>query len=698
MLIKQLKKCTYDCNKEEIYKYQYGGNCLEECPSDTSPNEKNICKDNNIDSCSKSKIEIDLQEFLMSGGVDATAKNYAKEFDYTNKHVSQYYNSIYSILLYKDVGCFEELNLDMAKADFGDCYTKVQNNLDPPSNQSLVVALIERENGAKKSNSFFFYHPVTGEKLDVDTICKDEEVVIKESVISQLNNSEVDLNSILYLAQQDINIFSLSDAFYNDLCYHFESPNGKDVPLSDRVKAYYPNITLCNPECTSKGVNLTSMESICECKFSDLYNNEVIEGNAFLKNTIGEITDILSSSNLLVLKCYQNDFKKENILKGSGGFIILSIILFQIIFAFIFFLSDMPLIRKFVYNLTESFLQYISKDKKEIEIAGKKTTVSSKKNILKSPPKKNKNKTKTQKFEVNSYRKESTRKNLNVDEGNTFKSDYILMNQRKNKLAKNKNDSYRKLKKGKSIKMFKNKNIKFNCENIDIEEYLKPDLDEMDYEDALKYDKRKFCEYFGEKLKEKQIIMNTFYNKEDLRPMSIKIILFLLNIDLYFVINGLFFNEEYISQLFNSDKEETFFSFLPRSINRFIYTFMVGIIVGIIIDCMFIEESRIKRTLEREKSNPLTLKCEISLIIKSIKKRYTLFILLCLFISIISWYYISCFNNTYPGVRMEWIKSSIAIIIIMQILSILSTLLQAILRTLSFDYKSEKLFKFKQFF
>ena len=230
-----------------------------------------------------------------------------------------------------------------------------------------------------------------------------------------------------------------------------------------------------------------------------------------------------------------------------------------------------------------------------------------------------------------------------------------------------------------------------------MEEYLKPDLDDMEYDDAIKLDKREFCEFFGEKIKEEQIIMNTFYFKENIRPMSIKIILLLLNIDLYFIVNGLFFSEEYLSQLFNSEEKENFFSFIPRSISRFFYCTMVGLVVGIIIDCIFIEEKKIKRIFLREKEDPIQLRYEISLTVKGIRNRYIIFIFLSIFISIISWYYVSCFNNTYPGVRSEWIKSSIVIFFIMQILSIFIVLLQAILRSLSFHYKSEKLFKMKQF-
>jgi hypothetical protein len=239
-------------------------------------------------------------------------------------------------------------------------------------------------------------------------------------------------------------------------------------------------------------------------------------------------------------------------------------------------------------------------------------------------------------------------------------------------------------------------NMKKFGEQINMEEYLKADLDDLEYDDAIKYDKRTFFEFLFSRLKEKQIIMDTFYNKENLRPISIKVMLLLLNIDLYFVVNGLFYNEEYISELFYSTQEETFFSFFPRSISRFFYATLVGVIIGIIIDCFFIEEKKIKRILIREKGNSTQLKYEISLNATNIKNRYISFISICLLISVISWYYVSCFNSSYPGVQIEWIKSSITIMIIMQILSILVVVLEAVLRTISFKYESEKVFKIKR--
>ena len=769
LYIKELNKCTNDCSKE-AYNLQYGGSCVKECPKNTYQKDNNICEDI-IGSCIKTETIINSEEILEKENVDLKAANYAKEFSYTEKHVSYFYENSFSILIYKDPNCLDELSINMPKIDFGSCYSKVSNNLNPPSNYSIIVALIEKVNEQKQSSTFYsFYHPSTGEKIDASKICKDDEVIIHESVLAQLNNSNVDFESTLFLAQQNINIFNISDEFYTNICFNFESPNGKDVPLKDRILTYYPNITLCDDGCNVKGVDLDSMESICECKFNDIINSEFFGGNAFVENALGEITDLLTSSNLMVLKCFKNVFSLDNMTNNIGGYIIILILFFQIISTLLYFCYHKDKMIRYLYSISQYFILLMLQKNIKIEKLEKK---------IKEPPKRHKkiymeSEVDKRRENCHHYLRVQMRKNL-LNENNITKvkknftsRENITEHQNsdiKEKIEQeltpkiyetvpNKTTPKRK-KKRKIKKMIKNKgknhdnkstysqrsesilyssvneknsklslrsqeqlfnvrletnkfsleynfnlknikSLKNDCENIDFNEYLKTDIDNMDYDDAIKNDQRSFCNYFCDKLKEKQIIMDTFFSKDNLRPFSIKVILLLLKVDLYFVVNGLFYNEEYISKLFHSNEEEKFFSFFPRSISRFIYTTLVGVIVGLIIDFLFVEEKKVKRIFLRDKDDSLELRYEISIICKTLKKRYSIFFSICIFISIISWYYICCFNSVYPNVKIEWIKSSIVIMIIMQLLSILSILLESILRGLSFKCQSEKLYKLKQ--
>ena len=222
--------------------------------------------------------------------------------------------------------------------------------------------------------------------------------------------------------------------------------------------------------------------------------------------------------------------------------------------------------------------------------------------------------------------------------------------------------------------------------------------DDMEFDDAVAKDKRTYCEHTVENLIEDQIILSTFIAEDKLKPRSIKIIIFILNVILYFVVNGLFFSEEVISELYNVDKEkENFFSFIPRSIERLLYTTLVSIIIGIITNFFFVNENKIKGIFKREKNDVPSLKRNMSKFMKDLKKRYIIFIIIVTIILIISFLYLLCFNYVYPYSQIEWIKSSIAIMIIMQILSFLKCILETSLRYLSYKCKSEKLYKISMF-
>ena len=43
--------------------------------------------------------------------------------------------------------------------------------------------------------------------------------------------------------------------------------------------------------------------------------------------------------------------------------------------------------------------------------------------------------------------------------------------------------------------------------NIDMNEYMKTDPDTMDYDDAIRMDKRTFCQYFVSKIMSEQLIL-----------------------------------------------------------------------------------------------------------------------------------------------------------------------------------------------
>jgi len=158
----------------------------------------------------------------------------------------------------------------------------------------------------------------------------------------------------------------------------------------------------------------------------------------------------------------------------------------------------------------------------------------------------------------------------------------------------------------------------------------------MHFHDVIKNDSRLFFDYFCDKLKHKQVFLELFCVKDPLNPVALKLLLLILDLEICFVVNAMFINEDYVSDLFHSKKEETFISFIHRAVNRCIYTIFAKVCVNYFIGCLFVEDREIKNIFRKEKNNLPSLKYQISIMMKGIKIRYNLFIIIAGVFSIFS--------------------------------------------------------------
>ena len=770
-LIEELKECTNNCSKDDVYKYQYLDECVKQCPENTTIFENYICKNNDENTCllSEYTYQFNINE------IESLAKEYVLKYSYTNRHVSIYNNEILKLILYKEnTECISQLPIYVPQIDFGDCYDNIKKMY--PDNDLIIALLLKYNSTSHSSISYSFIDPITGKPINSSSYCSNNtNIIIQENVYNLLNNSNVDTELIEYLLNQNVDFFNKSNQFYTDICYPFTAPNGKDVTLRDRLLLFFPNITLCDKGCLYKGINFTTIETICECTFNDIFNSDLLGNNVVLNSITNEITEIIQESNLALFQCYKIVFNIKYIIKGVGAFIICFIAFFQLLFTIAFFRIEFQTLTKFLYYFTEYYSIYLikrnnnlnssiklqkQKSSSVIDLNKTKNQKSSLKSSLKSsvksqiyrnaavtfkkaPPKKKLSKLNSLK-EIKNNKKCKNKIKLNESKDksksiqsllNYSKSSHDLIqpnknnkstarsltnninNLNKNKISpiilKFKNKS--KVKNSKTIiNIYPNTGLKANsisspnkqklskkqtkemmkfCKHIDIDKYLEEDIDELDFDDALKKDKRKFCEIYVARIKKNQMIINTFHIKSEIIPLSIKIILILLILDLYLVVNAFFINEEDVSKKYHDDENQTFWVFLSNVIKRVIYTELVGEIISMIISCIFIEEKRVKGLFLREKDNLLRMRFEVTLMIAKIKRRYRIFTSICFFISAVSWYFISCFGDVYPGMKMDWIHSSIAILVVKQVLPFISGLLEGWLRIMSFRVKSEKMFK-----
>ena len=689
--IKDKNKCVLNCEKDPEYKYLYNGICLKMCPNNTF-NNSFICFENDFNKCTLSEKEVQLNNFQESGGINAIVKSYKDEFNYTTKHVSKIKSNNYNIIIYRDHSCINELSIQIPRINFGHCYEKAKSSIN--YDNDLIIVYAERNDEINPTSSYSFYDPKTGKKINAESLCQKDSIIIEEKLSRFFNNSQIISGKMKELIEQGINIFNLSEEFFNDICYHFESPIKRDITLKDRVLTFYPNMTFCDLGCSFKEINMTTMTCICICKFNDLINNDLIRKYDIVADFVNDTIDVIYNSNIEVFLCIKYIFKYFK--KSFGGFIIIASILICISLVILYYCKDLKNINNYIRTLTNDYINLLSNNEsinKSIISNGKNNfQVDNKNDNEKLTNKKviiNKNSSNHEFNKINKEKKVKINDDLNnkSNEEQSSHNNIFIFKKKSNFKEK---IIYNKEKKLKSNKI-KIKDINNNQKTF-FDEYLSTSLDDLDYEDAMKNDKRSFCIYFGNSIVDNQMIVNTFFNKEPLRPLSIKLILLNLILVIYFTVNGLFYSESYISEIYHSENEN-FFSFFPRSINRFFYTAIVNLIINFFIDCFFIEEKKIKGIFNREKDNYANIKVEIGKLISKIKKRYLYFFIMVFCLFIFFWIYLECFNYVYPYTQYDWIKSSIALIIIIQILSILRCLGNALLRFLSFYFRSEKIFR-----
>ena len=210
---------------------------------------------------------------------------------------------------------------------------------------NLIIAIADKIVKKNPSTFYLFFHPITGIKLEAGEICKNDSIQIKENLLSMLDETKENYELQTYLTQQGINIFDINDPYYKDICYDFDNPKKRDMSLKDRIKETYINVTLCDDGCINTGIDLENNIATCDCKFNDITNNDLIHENAALEYVVGEIFELINSSNIMVLKCYKYILKY--FIRLKGGIIIISLFILSLIFAIIFFTSELIKLKRY---------------------------------------------------------------------------------------------------------------------------------------------------------------------------------------------------------------------------------------------------------------------------------------------------------------------------------------------------------------
>ena len=217
-------------------------------------------------------------------------------------------------------------------------------------------------------------------------------------------------------------------------------------------------------------------------------------------------------------------------------------------------------------------------------------------------------------------------------------------------------------------------------------------MNELDFDEAIIYDHRGFWELCWMEIKERQLIINTFFVKEKLKPFSIKLIVFIFSLTFYFVINGLLYDAKYVSKQLKRTHKTVYF-FILDSIKRIIYSSIVGVIVNIIVGLLFKSDKNLRKAQAKYKDNRVMLNGEVVKIYKNMKIINIIFTIVNFIFMLMVWIYLFCFCGVYRNCQIDWLESACIIIGIMQILPFLISLLLALLRIIGLRCGVESCFK-----
>ena len=565
---------------------------------------------------------------------------------------------------------------NVSNIDLGECEDKLREENNIEDNDYFIIYKIDIKT-SDLSSTFVSYEIFDSSlnHLNLD-VCNDSQI----SIYVNANLDETLANSAKRMSDSGYNLCDENDSFYNDICSTFTSANGTDILLSDRKSDIYSNIqntSICQTECELESYNVTNKKAKCNCDVVD--NSEITTlkiDHLFNKKEIAKsFYNTLKNSNFLVMKCYKLVFDSSLFSKNYGQIILTILIIIFLVMMIIYFILGTRKIHQYLVNIlklkskngsnkkkrydTEKNYIKIVKDKDQ----NKNKIKKGKKKRLKTynqPPKKIKKNVKFSKENSRNYKKNKTFSKLSksTNDLNPMKSEEIKKSKNKKKkmndvIEQNSNKDYtskktfnhdEKINKKDILEMINNDTTKKN--------FTDTELNHLEYELAIIFDKRTFFLYYWCILKKKQLLIFTFLPMDDFNLIYVKIALFIVSFGLYITINGFFFSDDTMHKLYEDNGEFDIIYQIPQ----IFYSSIVSSIANILLKKLSLSENNI---LEFKKETETKIKKKSKKTEKCLKVKLIIFFIISLILMSFFWYFISCFCAVYRNTQIILLKDTL---------------------------------------
>ena len=524
------------------------------------------------------------------------------------------------------------------------------------------------------------YEPYNKTKLNLSFCDKKIDVYIPVALSEKTKNIYNEINKIGY------DLFDIDSPFYNDICIPFNSPEGTDVLLSDRVNSYFYNDdTSCQSNCKFSEFLKESQYLKCECDIiSSVINISSVA--SFSGKSIYQIFyNVLKYSNYKVLKCTKLALNRKKLLSNIGSISSTAYFLFYFLFLNI----------------------YAIKGKKQLKLDFSKNIPKSmqNKNSIKNrvnKHKKNKNKKILKNIKTNKKRNKKIKhynppkKNISIY--NKQKSGLkIRKKQEKTKFLDNRS-SISSMRKKSFFNSYSKRDLNKNINKFDINikkyghsqiiEYDNYELNNLEYAIAKKFDKRNCCKIYWSFLKREHLVIFTFITRDDHNITFVKYSRFFFLLCTDMAMNVFFFADETMHKMFLDYGKFNFIQQIPQVI----YSTIVSQIIEIFICFLSLTD---KYFYEIKECNGIT-KAFLMKIMTCIKVKITIFYVFTFLMFIFYWYFITCFCAVYPNTQIAFIKDFLSSFALGIFLPFILYIFPSIFRIISLKSKSniEYVYKF----
>ena len=254
--------------------------------------------------------------------------------------------------------------------------------------------------------------------------------------------------------------------------------------------------------------------------------------------------------------------------------------------------------------------------------------------------------------------KNNSKEVINLDEDNNERIYNIKSNKRPN-IQKNifvkkvKDENYTK--EISNLETIQGKNNNYNIEskvnNLNIIKLSKAEFDiqDLDYEEAIIYDKRSFLRMYWGFLVDSQIILGTFFTGNYFDLFIIKLSFLVYTFQISFFLNALFYTDEYISESYHNDGILDFFSGLPKSI----YSFIATLITTNLLRMLSSSKNELMRVIRRSGKfqNYIDI---INIILTKLRKKLIIYFILVFLLESFFLYYVTAFCAVYRYSQKYW--------------------------------------------